>query len=396
MEALFSYKLWLIIAGRMLNALMPAYIALLVFFLWKGRGRIAGDAPFRLFAAFILADFALRLMLFFSGTPYEGRYFHPLVIAFSVFAGAGLIVFASFLSRFQGRFRFLTERNCLVGLAAALILANGGKALNPPDRKCWLSEIPEEIKKRIPKGAKAVLITDNNDIRTAYYAGASHFKLARPDMTDFAAGAIAEEVGGKTAVDSSGTRFGNPLLFEGDKEAELVLSLAKPYPFRNGVMALEWKESFKGAVRLYYMDGATKKWEPLGSYQDTAELRFRNKKGPVGSDRFKIMIRPSDGNSCALRGIRIVLDTRWRILARGRGAANAGRWFPVLPPDRIDNFADSVRALGGNGVFVLVMQKDADFQKLFSDKGLPFPLDLVGEFKDRKKGPFTLYQGRIR
>jgi hypothetical protein len=239
------------------------------------------------------------------------------------------------------------------------------------------------------------LITDNSDIRTAYYADATHYKLVRPDKVNYAAGASAEVTSkgkDKISLDLTESGFGAPVAL--GEETELSLKLPKRYPFSNGVVILELAEDYTGFIELFYLDRSSKDWELLGTYENDATLRFLNKKGPVNADCFKLVFKPSAGNPCQLKRIRLLLDTRWRILARGRGAVNVGRWFPAAPPEGIEGFGHSVKQLGGDSVFVLVMQKDSDFRAFFAKKEVDFPLDLVGEFKDRRKGPFTLYQGR--
>lgn len=64
-----------------------------------------------------------------------------------------------------------------------------------------------------------------------------------------------------------------------------------------------------------------------------------------------------------------------------------------VPPAGLANFADDIRKLGAERVFVLMYRKDSEFRELFSAKGLIFPLKLIQEFHDDKGRPLSLYQG---
>ena len=111
MNALFSVKIWLILIQRIFNALLPVILVLL-FFAWKARLGIARNSAFRFFMVFVVVDIFIRLLLFFGGVPYQGRYFHVLIIATCIVGGAGFIPFVEFLSSFKEKYKFLTLTLC--------------------------------------------------------------------------------------------------------------------------------------------------------------------------------------------------------------------------------------------------------------------------------------------
>ena len=62
-------------------------------------------------------------------------------------------------------------------------------------------------------------------------------------------------------------------------------------------------------------------------------------------------------------------------------------------PSGIENFANTVKEIGGNNVFVFIdNMKDSDFRKLFDEKKLKFPFKLLKVYHVKQGDPLCFYQ----
>lgn len=390
MSALFSPYIWIILIGRMLSALLPVMWVLLVFSI-KGIGLLKKNSCFRLVLVFGLVDIAVRFLLFFSGVPYQGRYFYPFVIICIFPAAAGFVWLLQWLLKFDKKPIWLTRKRIIIGLICLISLIHIGKALNPPSHKKWLDEIPEKIKDLCPKDKKPILISSIKDIRIAYYADAQWLKFVRPDIINYALNAdiAVKSMSGEEIPRETGNSISEKTAIKVPKEAELFISLKNPYPFVKGTIKFEPL----GIIQPEHLQIFTNfekshsTWNLIWEGNYTGKIRFLGKLG----NTIKIISKSSQ--DWQFNNFSLVLDDKWQILKPGKGI-NSGYWFPAIPPNEIDNFGNQIKTLGGKNVFVLNNIKDEEFQKLFKKKNLEFPLKYVMEINDRKKDIYVLYQGR--
>lgn len=377
MHAIFSFEMWLILIDRFFSNFLPI-IPVLLFFAWRERGTLKHSRGTELLLAFAFCDLSIRLLLFFGGIPYQGRYLHPLIIISCPFAALGFFGLLKFLESFSAKFKWLTRDNCIKVFCAVIIVAHGGKALSPPDRKVWLNEIPECIRKACPPGAKPVLISEFPDIRTAYYAGAEHLALERRDSIDY----VAEWTFENDKDSLPGTTNGD--------EAVIAMKIRDDYPYGIGTVLLDGDFSGISGTSLYSKnkDGS---WEEIGNSESAGKTRFLGFPGK----ELKLVLKGINAENCKLNSVRLVLDDRWRILRAGRGVLSGYR-FTAVPPEPVGRFEFSLAEFGDRPVFVLNSLGKDEFSKLFEASGVRFPLDLVASFKDRKKGKYSLYKYKAK
>ncbi|HCE45662.1 MAG TPA: hypothetical protein DET40_19135 [Lentisphaeria bacterium] len=181
MQGLLSFKLWLIITGKLFNAIFPTVFVLMLFS-WKELGNAWKKPSFRLLVVFAACELGSRLFIFFMGMLFQGRYLYSLSILACILAGAGFFRLAEFAGPYLKKIRLPIS-------AAALILivvfaVNAGKGLYSVNDKKYLQIIPELVKMNCPPGARPVIVTELNDVRMGYYAKAEVMILTfagRPD-----------------------------------------------------------------------------------------------------------------------------------------------------------------------------------------------------------------------
>jgi hypothetical protein len=117
-----------------------------------------------------------------------------------------------------------------------------------------------------------------------------------------------------------------------------------------------------------------------------------------GADYYKLSLRLEDDVKHRLADGKTGLmpgETKriYGIIASRGVNEYCGTWVAEDMPYGIEHLAENIRALGGARVFVLMCSSDADFKRKFQERGVPFPLRFLGEFKAGGKDTVSLYQG---
>lgn len=203
MSTFLSLKMWLIFLHRLIKAMFPAEIVLLIFS-WQSFKRLKDSVSMRFLTLFLICDLIARMVIFFAGVPFSGRYFYPLSVTIAIFAAAGITPFIGFLHRLMRNTQKVEESNSPklykffnsniirktariteFQLYAFIILVIGIsyslKALHPRNDKPWLQMIPSKIKQLTPENSKPVIISNYMDERFGYYAGTTELYILKPD-----------------------------------------------------------------------------------------------------------------------------------------------------------------------------------------------------------------------
>lgn len=166
--------------GDLSTALFPPVIVLVAAASWRRAAWRPGPA-LRFVLVAIAVTLLLRLGFAFSLVPISTRYFLSLTILLLPLAAGGVDPAAAWLAqgwqRFgRGHLAQGAARNIILALVFIPFL---GKGLKPEKYdKAWLQEIPRLVTAEAG-GALPVLVSELDDLRMAYFAGARHLKLCR-------------------------------------------------------------------------------------------------------------------------------------------------------------------------------------------------------------------------
>lgn len=351
MNALLSIRMWFEFIGGTLGAMSPVLWVLLPF-VFFGRDEIRRSPALRLFLCAAGVNLSIRLFTFFSGVPYQSRYFYPLVVFMFCFGGLGFVVFCREMPRLRLWPKWLTRRRTASIAATAVILACGGKIMSPRLDKKWLRDIPATIVDRAESNGKIVLVSQLDDGRLPYYAEAEYMLLNQPPI-------IAE-----TAALENGA---------------WIMNLPRPYRFRKGF--LRWESDADAPEVRIIADSAdpADSVEPKVLYDGrlTRETRIH---GFKGAGRLRIIPRRAVTGKLTLRKSPLC-----QILAKGDGV-DVEDWIPVgkLPPGP-ENIVDNLKRLGGRNAFLLTRGRP---EWIDGVEGL----NLVKSFPTRRKGELFLYR----
>ena len=177
MQGLLSFKLWGIITARLLNAIFPTVLILLVFSSNEIR-KVWKTPCFRLVMVFAAVELFTRVFIFFMGLPYQGRYLYAITIFACILAGAGLLELARFAEPYFKKIRFIDNIGAVAVVLIVVFAVNAGKGLVNRDDKKYLEIIPGLVKENCPPGARPVIVSEINDIRIGYYAKAETLNLS--------------------------------------------------------------------------------------------------------------------------------------------------------------------------------------------------------------------------
>ena len=174
-------KLWLIFLQRFIDALYPANLVFLIF-LYPLRKKIKLSRPVIFLLILLLIDIAIRLVSFFSGIPFAGRYLYPSMILISLFTGVGMLSFIQFLHRhLVKKYSKLTEFHITAAIFLIILFSYSGKALHSSNDKKWLKDISSLIKEHISPGERAVILSNYEEHRLTYYSGCNEMRLFDPE-----------------------------------------------------------------------------------------------------------------------------------------------------------------------------------------------------------------------
>ncbi len=180
MNSMLSFKLWWIFLQRMIGSLYPANIIFLLF-LYPVREKIKLSRPMIFLILLLIVDLILRMVIFFSGVPFSGRYFLPSMIILTVCTGVGMLAFIQFISKYLiKKFPKLTEKHITIAVVLIILFAYSGKALHHSNDKKWLKDVSSLIKSNILPGKRAVILSNYEENRFAYYSGCDEMLLFAP------------------------------------------------------------------------------------------------------------------------------------------------------------------------------------------------------------------------
>lgn len=392
MSELLSITQWFAFLEKMLNAFLPILLVLLFFSIYSLKKSFFKEENARqwlLIWILFAVDFTIRFMLFFAGIPYQGRYFHVLIILACIIAGAGLLPAAKWLTSFISRFKTVSFDQALKGLIIAIALIHVGKALSPPDKKEWLDKIPRLIRENCPPNSQPILISEDADIRIAYYAGAKDLRLARLDNPNYLENAEVFVNGKKVSELNDGNSESG---IEFDPLSEIKFKFQDKMPYKNTSLILYGTGLSEAEILVLKNDEKESRFCPL---EQSGKNRFVFKFRRELSNELCIFLRLPPNSRCKINEIKLVLADKWQILRFGKSFTQ-GYKFPAVSPQNIIGFKDSLRKIGGENVFLLTRMSDTDFRRLFENENVEFPLELVAESKDKIKGFFTLYRNRAQ
>ncbi|OGV39612.1 MAG: hypothetical protein A2020_02800 [Lentisphaerae bacterium GWF2_45_14] len=182
MTPLLNIYLWMSFFDKITEAIFPVFMVFLCFS-YLGRKAFKDASALRFLIITLLFGLGYRMLVYFIGVPFPKRYFYPLACTGIILATPGFMVLSKIIyDRVVLRFKnFKLSYNNFVFYCIVIVsLICVGKGLNPDFDKAWITEIADEIKKRCPPGSEPVLITNSNDHRIAYYAGALYFYYSLP------------------------------------------------------------------------------------------------------------------------------------------------------------------------------------------------------------------------
>ena len=171
MNSLLSFKMWGIFLHRLINACFPAEVVFLIFSKETFK-RVKDSRALRVLLIFIFSDLLIRMVVFFAGIPFSGRYLLPWTIGVLIVCGAGLTPLVSFVSsKIPERINKISQFHIYAFIVFGIMTGYSIKALHPRNDKPWLQAIPAKIRSIATAGVKPVIITNYMDERFGYYAG---------------------------------------------------------------------------------------------------------------------------------------------------------------------------------------------------------------------------------
>ncbi len=383
MSYLFSIGAWFSLLQKFINAFLPI-IPLLLVFSWKKCRESAKLPAFRFFLVFVGLDLAIRLLIYFAGVPYQGRYLHMLIIAACVLAGTGIFPLSEFVSEKILKRRF-PAASILTILFVAVLLVHAGKALSPPDPKPWLDSIPEMIKKHCPPDKKPILISEDRDIRISYYAGAEDLRLDRKDSVNYFTDAIICLNGVESPI-LNDEKEGESIVLSGNSSFKAVLM--KGYPYRIGTFVLKGKGLENARIAVQRKDARN----PFKIIEEDSSGRYCAKFLCSPGNEFNFTVELPQDQTALVSEIELVQNNAWKILRFGEGVSQ-GYKFPAVPPRSAPHFQKSISELGTDNVFMLVKGSREEFENLLARHNCVLQMSFLGSSKDSSKETISLFQG---
>lgn len=398
MKALLLLSLWLTFAGTMLEGLFPTMWVLIplgVAALWKKSLKPA----FWMYAAFMGVDLGVRVALFFSGVPFQRRYFYLLAAVACVLAAKGIPMAAKMIGAAPKLPSWLRDEKRRVALVCAVVFfINVPKGLNPHFNKVWMREVPEVIRRSAPAGKKPILLTTFGDPRMAYYAGAEHMRFMSIPLYSKDYLRAAETSFPGSAADHSAAALvdDDPVTILPLPAGESVLNfkLKRAYPLKRGFFFWDWTEGVPNgrceirgrASRAAKKPGEPDRWTLL--FDGPVSKRFRIKTAQ-GFDEFEIRLKLTE--SAGAREVRLSRYGPWEIMRKGIGFNNE-EWYFLDLKGGIERLAENVEKIGGERVFLFIPMSRERFLAEFQARGLPCPFVHLRSFDIRKKGPHSLWK----
>ncbi len=182
MQGLLSIKLWGIIFVRLMNAIFPTILVLLVFS-YKDVRKAWKTPYFRLFMVFMAVEVLSRVFVFFMGLPFQGRYLYSISIFACILAGAGLLELARLSEPYLKKIGIFRNVSAVAVILVIVLAIDAGKGLANKNDKNYLEIITALVKENCPRG-KPIIISEINDVRIGYYAKSDILNLTYKGSND--------------------------------------------------------------------------------------------------------------------------------------------------------------------------------------------------------------------
>jgi len=178
MKSLLSIKMWFAFFARILRAIFPAEMILIIFAIPSLKD-LKKSRMLRLLIIFILTTLAVRLIPFFAGAPFSGRYFLPFAVGVAIFAVSGITPLVKIIeSLILKKFRKCNVFYIYFILISIIGVSYSLKALRPRNDKPWLQMIPKAIKQFSTSSEVPIIVSNDLDERFGYYANTTElYKL---------------------------------------------------------------------------------------------------------------------------------------------------------------------------------------------------------------------------
>lgn len=403
MSALLSVRLWLILLGRILKASHPLTFGLAMYQLWVARSRwraLVVDSGVRLFFLFLVADLAIRALMFFGGVKYQTRYFLTLTVCLVVLAGMGAVNLSGALEPWLARIRRPRLPGSLVIVLTVIFLFNAGKALIPRLDSPWFVEIPKAIKASCPEDGKPVLISMIPDPRYAYYAGADYLQFSKEQNQSPGAVMFLSDASGTV------TRLGKKELGDGVQLAR-GMSIVALFPIPPVVGRVEFEQPPEASAKYVIHCIPQRRGGGLAGVMgndapppESALWRkvFEGESTwasiPLCQYKCIKLTRIDDGPPLTIKEFKTYKTPPFTICEMDLDKTDY--WNPwsraAGTVAGMEHFNENVRKLGGRRVFVLSFLDDDSLRTLMSDRKNPFQLSLLKSYRDNNRRPICLYQ----
>jgi len=387
------------LTGKLLKCLYPV-MWVLIPFAFKGKKHIKIKPGFHLLIMVVIVNVLIRLLVFFGGVLYQRRYLYPIVIfAIIIVGGIGFINLAHILSELLNKYfadkrrpTWLTLVNLRIGLLTVIFIACVPKALKPQLDKKWLRNIPEIIRENRTSDKPVILISDLDDSRLGYYADAEFLVFAvRKNHTvraetRYKSSSLPAYQELKEILTDDDYSTGIKLTGKG----EFLVKLAEKYPRRRGYLYLTWGDDIPADIEIQIpVDEHKDIWRTIYKGKGKERIKLSGIKHKL---HFRLFVNASPEQQYTLKEVSLYNREPWLIMQHQQGYYYQD-WVLMKLPGGIKSFAGNISKLGGDNVFVLVSGQRKDFEQRFKRDNISFPLKFIKEYKIRKKGYFSLYQG---
>jgi hypothetical protein len=384
-------RIFLIFIARLLDVLFPVFWILLaafvIFYGKKIRCSFKENSACRILIFYALICFFLRFFLFFSGVPYQGRYFHPLILA-SVFpAAAGVAALGGYLNRFK-------IKNAILILAMIVCGICIGKALKPPSEKKWIREIPELIKAKNKSSKPPVIVGTSEDGRIAYYAEAE-YHLLQPDINLFEkcdAFVLQSDSSPAKNLDKTITDAFLKTSYAGTGSVEILVVLPQAQFLK--YLNFDWEnpvpnDEIRTEVEFSETDDGT--FDAPKIQSSDCDIIILAEETPAKRVLFKI--KCGKNTKWQLRDVFGYGFDSYKIFSIIQ-YKNDMRWVPDNFSPGFQSFGEAIQKWGGENVFVLVNLPVAEINSAMEKREIPLPFEFIGEFTDHKKQKISIFQGK--
>jgi len=167
MDALLSFRILFIFVERMMKAIFPS-VVLLLLFSWWNRKQFARNSAFWFLIVATGLTFCMRFLYFMVGASrYSNRYLYTLATMLIVLAVPGLFKLVEVISN-RTKWR---SQSVMIAVLIVFCLGSIGKGVHNRDTKVFVREMGQAVKD-VCGDEPRVLISDASDPqRLAYYAG---------------------------------------------------------------------------------------------------------------------------------------------------------------------------------------------------------------------------------